>query len=58
MNDKKLWIAGGLLFFVAAIATLFGENKSLAIAFVVIGVLFLTMPAYLDRKNRKGRSDL
>jgi hypothetical protein len=53
MNDKRLWIIGGVLSIVAAIASLIGENVTMAGAFVAIGLLFLATPSYLDRKNRR-----
>jgi hypothetical protein len=52
MNDKRPWIIGGVLFIVAAIASLIGDNTTMAGAFVAIGLLFIAMPSYLDRKNK------
>jgi hypothetical protein len=52
MNEKRMWIVGGLLFIVAAIVSLIGENIAMAGAFAAIGLLFLATPSYMDRKNR------
>ena len=53
MNDKRLWTLGGVLFVVAAIASLVGGNTTVAIAFIAVGLGFLAMPAYLDRGGKK-----
>jgi hypothetical protein len=53
MNDKRLWIIGGVLFIVAAIASLIGDNVAFAGAFVAIGLLFLATPSYLEGRSRK-----
>ncbi|WP_415975778.1 hypothetical protein [Rhodococcus sp. 077-4] len=52
MNDKRLWIVGGVLFIIAAVASLIGGSVGVAIALLVVGILFLAMPRYLARNNR------
>jgi hypothetical protein len=53
MNDKRLWTIGGILFIVAAIASLIGDNIDIAGAFLAIGLLFLATPSYLEGRSRK-----
>jgi ABC-type cobalamin transport system permease subunit len=53
MSDKRLWTIGGVLFIVAAIASLVGDNVALAGAFLAIGLLFLATPSYLEGRSRK-----
>ena len=53
MNDKRMWTIGGVLFVVAAIASLIGGNTVVALAFVAVGLSFLAMPDYLDRGRKK-----
>jgi hypothetical protein len=53
MTDKRLWTIGGVLFIVAAIASLIGDNVAMAGAFIAIGLLFLVTPSYLEGRSRK-----
>jgi hypothetical protein len=53
MTDKRLWTIGGVLFIVAAIASLVGNSIVFAGAFLAIGLLFLATPSYLEGRSRK-----
>ena len=53
MSQRQLWTLGGVLFVVAAIASLIGGSTTIAFALVAVGLSFLAMPSYLDRGRKR-----
>lgn len=53
MDQKRLWIVGGVLFLVSALVSLLGDEIGTAAAFLAIGVLFIAMPSYLERNDKR-----
>ena len=53
MNDKRLWIIGGVLMLAAGVLSFVSDNVAMGGALVAVGLLFLATPTYLESRSRR-----
>lgn len=54
-SDTRTWTVAGVLFLVAAVASLIGGSELVAVLLAVAGVLMFVMPRYNGRNGRSKR---